>query len=112
MRRAPGSSPGMGPSLSMARERIEAYCDHLSVELEPKIAARSEFGVVLSGHLRSFRSRLRRELNRLDAMIELLPQSGNVAHSVHVTALVLLADLDAHARDLELIVGGSRARAA
>lgn len=112
MRRAPGVSPALGPALSMARARIEAYCDHLGDELEPHVAQTAGFGGVLSGHLRAFRARQLRELNRIEALVQLAPRSAGVAHGVLVAALVLLADLDGHGRDLELISGREQEAAA
>jgi hypothetical protein len=112
MRRAPGVSPALGPALSMARARIEAYCDHLGEELEPHVAQTAGFGGLLSGHLRAFRARQLRELSRIEALVQVAPRSAGVAHGVHVAALVLLADLDGHVRDLELISGSAQGVAA
>jgi hypothetical protein len=103
LRRSSGTAPGMAAALSMARVRFEAYCDHLGRELEPRVARRSAFGAVLSGHLRRFRARLQRELDGIEELLYRTPHGDGVAHAVHVTALVMLADIDAHARDLELI---------
>jgi hypothetical protein len=103
LRRSSGTHPGMAAALSMARVRLEAYCDHLGRELEPRIAQRRVFGSVLSGHLRRYRARQQRELDGIDDLLARPPHGDGVAHAVHVTALVMLADLDAHVRDLELM---------
>jgi hypothetical protein len=109
LRRSPGTAPSMGAAVRMARLRIEAYCDHLSRELEPRVLERREFGTVLSSHLRSFRARQQRELHGIEQLVDDSPNGAGVAHAVHVAALVLLADLDAHVRDLDLMALSPRA---
>jgi hypothetical protein len=99
-RLAAGSGHGTSALLDEASYRLHAYCQYLQRELEPKLVSRGAFGALTASYLRQFERHWREELAQLTAHLERAPHSAGMARSAFVTAVMLIAELDAHGTDV------------
>jgi hypothetical protein len=75
----------------------------MEAELEPESFRRGAFRAVLMDHLRQFRARQSVSLEQLIDELGRASHEAQIMRRVRSTALVLIADLDAHSADLALI---------
>jgi hypothetical protein len=102
-RHEPVRSFDMEEVIARARNHVSAYCTYVSEEILPFIVAQPPYGAVLAQHLQQFAERQTRELARALAQVRGKPRSAGVGQGLSMTCMLLLAELDAHGRDLQLV---------
>lgn len=112
LRRQPGGAPSMDDVLAEAADSLERYCACTSLEVDGALRGRGGNAALLSAHLHGFRARQRVTLLQLAEHVRRAPHSAGVAHGVVTAAVVLVADLDSHARDMALVIDHGACHAA
>jgi hypothetical protein len=103
-RRDPVEGSDLRAPLDMAAFRLRVYCQYLQRELSSTLASRGAFGMVTASYLKHFEQHQCEEIAELTKHLERAPRSAGVAHGVFVTAVMLIAELDAHGRDVASVL--------
>jgi hypothetical protein len=90
----------MAAPLALAAHRLHVYCQYLQRELEPTLMTRGAFGALTASYLKHFERHWRDDLAQLEAQLERAPHSVGMAQSAFVAAVMLMAELDAHGKDV------------
>jgi hypothetical protein len=93
-------------AIAQAALKLDLYCAYVRRFLVPTVAMRGPFGALLASHLKQFEQRQQNDIQELKDHLARAPRSAGVAHGVSVVAILLMADLDAHGRDVALVLRG------
>ena len=91
-------------AIEQASIKLDLYCAYVRRFLVPTVALRGPFGALLASHLKHFEQRQQDDIQELTEHLARAPRSAGVAHGVAVVAILLMADLDAHGRDVALVL--------